>query len=99
MKLLVYTNPVADQEQEFNAWYDDVHVKELLEIPGLLAATRFKVCPLEPDQPLPHSYLAVYDVESEGVMHEIIKRSSSGQLTMSPAMDVSSMLVNLVDEM
>ena len=38
--LLVHTNVAsAEQEQEFNDWYDKVHIPQLLErIPGLVTA-------------------------------------------------------------
>jgi len=38
---VVFSNPVADREDEFNEWYDNVHIPELLTVPGMLSATRY----------------------------------------------------------
>ena len=31
---LVYSNPVPGMEDEFNEWYSDRHVHEILRVPG-----------------------------------------------------------------
>jgi hypothetical protein len=41
---IVQTNAVPGQEGEFNAWYDDVHLDDLLRIPGVTAARRSQLC-------------------------------------------------------
>ena len=38
---VVFSNPVAGKEDEFNEWYDKVHIPELLTVPGMLSATRY----------------------------------------------------------
>ena len=40
---LVYSNPVPGMEDEFNEWYSDRHVHEILRVPGYLSAQRFRV--------------------------------------------------------
>ncbi|WP_167480822.1 hypothetical protein [Mesorhizobium waimense] len=37
----VLNNPVEGREAEFNAWYDDRHVHDILRLPGLVSAQRF----------------------------------------------------------
>ncbi|MFN8559281.1 MAG: DUF4286 family protein [Dehalococcoidia bacterium] len=39
--LLVYSNCPEGQEDEFNRWYDTVHVPDLLALDGVVAARRF----------------------------------------------------------
>jgi hypothetical protein len=41
--VLVFSNPVDGKEDEFNAWYDDVHVPEVLRTEGYLGVTRYKL--------------------------------------------------------
>ena len=92
---LVLSNPVPGMEDEFNEWYSDRHVHEIVRVPGYLSAQRFRVTRhrigaagsggmLEPSQ-----YLALYEVE--GDPEEIIARFgeavSAGQVTSSPALD------------
>ncbi|HKR87641.1 MAG TPA: hypothetical protein VJS38_05650 [Phenylobacterium sp.] len=46
-KWLVFTNCADGQDAEFNQWYDDIHLPDLLRIPGIVAASRAR---LSPDQ-------------------------------------------------
>ena len=65
--LLVHTNPVSDsREAEFNDWYDNTHIPEVLGVRGFVAATRYRLA----DAQLAlgahtHRYLAVYEIESD----------------------------------
>ncbi len=43
--LLVYTRPVPGREDEYHAWYDGIHLAEVLTVPGFVAARRFAVEP------------------------------------------------------
>lgn len=63
-KLVVLTNAVPDQDSEFNAWYDNIHLKDILKLPGLVAATRFRmVTSMTGDSH--YRYCAIYDLESD----------------------------------
>ena len=52
------------REDEYNDWYDNVHVPDVLETPGFLAATRYMI--KEP-QSGRRKYLAVYEIETADV--------------------------------
>ncbi|HLZ72873.1 MAG TPA: hypothetical protein VKV26_23460 [Dehalococcoidia bacterium] len=53
------------REEEFNRWYDGTHLPDLLSVPHITAARRFKLSgpanPKEPDA----QYLAIYEIDSE----------------------------------
>lgn len=40
--LLMMTDVADEHEAAFNAWYNDVHIPELLELPGFISAERFR---------------------------------------------------------
>ena len=40
-RLIVFTQPAAGQEAEYNRWYDEVHLGDVLEVDGFVAAQRF----------------------------------------------------------
>jgi hypothetical protein len=40
---LVFSNPVPGMEDEFNEWYSDRHVHEIVRVPGYVSAQRFRV--------------------------------------------------------
>lgn len=62
---LVFSQPPSGpgEDDEFNTWYDE-HLYEILEIPGYVAAQRFRLKPAveDPNAPSPYRYLAVFEV-------------------------------------
>jgi hypothetical protein len=70
---LVYTNCPADREQEFNDWYEKMHLPDLLTVDGIVAAQRFRL----PDDgsamvspagaPAGARYLALYELDTDDV--------------------------------
>ncbi|MCR2793456.1 hypothetical protein NQ156_10325 [Microbacterium sp. zg.Y625] len=68
--LVVHSRPVEGSEDQFNAWYSDVHLPEVLQVEGFVAARRFRFVPAAGEQPpggLP--YLAIYEV-AEGRLEQ-----------------------------
>src|SRR5689334_21704914 len=63
--LIVYSDPVEGREAEFNDWYSNVHIRDVMRIPGSEAVQRF-VCGARqmPGARLPGTgrYLAIYEV-------------------------------------
>lgn len=94
----VFSNPVAGQDREFNDWYDNVHVHEVVAVPGITAAQRYTLDDLElPDDGSgvsapAHRYLTVYevDIDAQTAMKSFLGRLESGDMTLSPALDMSS---------
>ncbi len=66
--LLVLTNPVEGREETFNDWYTNTHLKDVLAVPGIVSAQRFKLAGTQlAPAPHPWSYLALYDVETDNL--------------------------------
>ena len=63
--LMVLTNPVAGKEDEFNDWYTNVHIREIVEVPGIVSAQRFKLAEAQSGPVGSHEYLAIYEVEGD----------------------------------
>ena len=38
---VVLTNPTSGKEAEYNKWYNDQHIPDVLNVPGFVAAQRF----------------------------------------------------------
>ena len=92
--LFVHTNPVSpDRETDFNDWYDNVHVPQVLaNVPGITGASRFVISDASPVRPA-HRYLAVYDIEADepgDVVRSLGEAVAAGKLDMSDAMDMSN---------
>jgi hypothetical protein len=58
----VFSSP--DHEAAWNDWYDNVHVPELLSVPGFVSAVRFRQLGTE------GQYLAMYEIEHPDVFSE-----------------------------
>lgn len=68
---MVKVNPPDAQEKEWNNWYNNKHVADRLLIPGFTSARRFAVIPGIPKEYAiagEAKYLALYDLESVGVL-------------------------------
>ncbi len=86
--LVVATDVPADREEEFNRWYDQEHVYELLAIPGFLDAARYQVVRgLEFGGGGGPKYLAIYELESpEVIWSEQFQRHAANPSTWSRRM-------------
>ncbi len=64
--LIVETGPVEGHDDDWNAWYDEVHIPEILEkIPGFHAATRYELPAGADPGPEGQDYCTVYEIEAE----------------------------------
>ena len=64
--LLVFTNATPGDDEEFNRWYDEVHLKEVLETPGFVAAERFDLNDAQmAEADRAHRYLSIYEIEGD----------------------------------
>jgi hypothetical protein len=68
-KFIVLTDPVAGQEDEYNNWYTNRHLDDVVGLEGFAAAQRFRF--IDPDrdsdEPAPTRYLAIYDVSEDQI--------------------------------
>jgi hypothetical protein len=53
------------REREFNDWYDNVHLPDMLEVEGLVKATRWMTA--ENAEGQQRRYLALYEVETDDI--------------------------------
>jgi hypothetical protein len=53
------------REDEYNRWYDDVHLGEVLEIPVITGAQRFELTEVQMSDEQDFRYLAVYEFDCE----------------------------------
>lgn len=88
--LLLATSGVHEGRQaEFDAWYDNVHLRDVCAVPGVISGRRFVVHPASPSQP-PVPNMAIYEIEVDdpvSVLAELGKRIQSGEMAISPALN------------
>jgi len=56
-------------EEEFNDWYTNTHLKDILTVPGYVRATRYKLSSAQvmADDQLSYRYLALYEIETDDI--------------------------------
>jgi hypothetical protein len=97
-KMIVLTNPVDGREAEYNDWYDNQHLADVLAVEGISAARRYDLVPGPPGAgPPSHRYLAIYDVEGdpEKVMEELARRGQDGSMPISESLDMNSIQMSI----
>jgi hypothetical protein len=94
-KLIVLSNPVGDRDEEFNRWYDDVHLGDVLKVPGVVGAERYRFRSGEG-----WKYLAVYDLDCEdpaSVEQELMARVGSNAIPLSEALDMTRLFMGAAE--
>ena len=87
-KLLATTSAKAGRDEEFNAWYDDRHMPDVLAVPGFVSAERFISMTNEGPK-----YLAIYEVETDDIaatMAEFGRRPGTDLMPVSDSLDFSA---------
>ena len=87
-KLVVLSDALDQRDDEFNDWYDNVHLKDVLAVDGIVAAQRFKL--LSGDK---WKYLALYELECEDpapVVEELQSRAGTDVMAISDAFDLAN---------
>ena len=87
---VVFTNPTEGREDEYNDWYDNTHLSDVLKVEGFVAAQRFKLSVTDPSQEFPHRYMALYEVESDDlakVAQALSEAGESGAMFISESLD------------
>ena len=91
-KLIALSNPVEGKDEEFNTWYADEHVADILAIPGIRRAERFRLA----TEKGKYKYLAVYEIEADDVnvpLTELRRRLRSGEIVLSESMQQDDVLL------
>jgi hypothetical protein len=94
--LIVLSNAAAGRDDEFNDWYNNRHLPDVLSVEGFEAAQRFRLSDeqLRPGEPLPHRYLAVYDIDAPELatpLRLLLSGVMDGTIPLSETLDVGSL--------
>ncbi len=91
-QLEVSSRAVPGREADYNRWYDETHVREVLALPGFLACQRYtRIAAGSPGSPADGESVAFYEVETDdphALLQSLFAASPNMQLT--DAIDVQS---------
>ena len=68
---MALTNAVDDREDEYNDWYNNTHLKDVLNVPGFVSAQRFRLSSAQRMANPPYKYLAIYEIETDDIHRTI----------------------------
>jgi hypothetical protein len=64
-RLLAMTNAKSGREAEYNCWFDEVHIPDVLAVDGFVSAQRFRLAPAQrTPAPHPYQFAAIYELET-----------------------------------
>ena len=99
---VVLSNPTTPgQEAEYNEWYNKIHIPDVLNVPGFVAAQRFTLADAQlGDGPHAHRYLALYEIETDDAkttLKELQKRVGTADMVMSDGIDMKGISAGLFE--
>jgi len=94
--VIQFTSAARPGEDEvFNRWYDDVHVPDVLAIPGFLSCQRYRVVDAAASRP---RYVASYEVESDDPQATLGQLFNSGnKMVISPSLDKEQVTITILE--
>jgi hypothetical protein len=89
-KMVVFTNAVDGKDKEFNDWYQNTHLKDIVSIKSFVQAQRFRFhTNIVPGGTDPARYMAIYDIETDDInaaLAAMNERASSGRMPLPESM-------------
>lgn len=92
---IAFSAPAAGGEDDFNQWYDEIHLAEALALPGHVGAHRYQLSAsqLPAMPPSPYEYLTIYELDRPPAEPVAALRAEleSGAITLPDAIDAESL--------
>jgi hypothetical protein len=91
--MIALTNAKPGRDAEFLAWYRDIHLAEVLSVPGVITAQLGAVVDIPAAGKAAYGYTGLYTIEAENpatVFEEMMRRYVAGEMTACDAMDPAS---------
>jgi hypothetical protein len=98
-KLVVLANPTDGREEEFNEWYSNIHLADIVAVPGFRSAQRFK---LKEPMGFEHRqrYLAIYEMECDdpqAVVETLYSLRDTPAMILSGTLDLRTIVSGLFE--
>src|SRR4051812_30691352 len=94
---LVRTGPSSpERADEYNHWYDTIHLPDLLDVKGVVGASRYQVASVQQGGAAIEGprYLAIYEVEIEDLsdfFDDMMRAATDGSMRMSDSLGTEMM--------
>jgi hypothetical protein len=97
---VVLSAPVAGREDEYNRWYSEQHLRDVIAVPGFVSAQRFKMIEAGSSGAPAQRYMAIYTMRTdhpEALIDTLRTLVESGQMVMSEAFDQDNLATILYE--
>lgn len=97
---VVHSNPVAGREDEYNDWYSNRHLADVVAVPGFVSAQRFRLTDGEEEGRPSQKYMAIYTMETdapEKTLEHLTSLVETGAMHMSEAFSMEGMATHLYE--
>jgi hypothetical protein len=87
---VVLSNPMPGKEDDYNRWYTETHLQDMLAVPGFTAAQRFALAETSDGAPASFKYCALYEATTDdprGMLDEVLRRAGGLTMPIDPGMD------------
>lgn len=91
-RCIVMSNPVPGREDEYNDWYDNRHMDDVLSIPGFVRVQRFEYAASLSGESSGFKYLSIYEIDSDDIVKtidELTAAAGTSRLPISEALDTT----------
>jgi hypothetical protein len=86
--LLVHSAPANGRDSEYNTWYDNTHLPDVLRVDGFVAARRFVAAPGVHGEMPALPYLAIYEIETDDLPAALAALSAAAKdMEIHPSFD------------
>jgi hypothetical protein len=90
--MLILSRPAPGCEAQYDDWYQNVHLEQMLSLKGFKAAQRFRL-ERSLGQRDAYPYAAIYEIETndlDGVLEELYREAGSQRLMIDVSLDRES---------
>lgn len=95
---MAFTNAAEGRDDEYNDWYTNQHVLDVLCVPGIMAAQRFRLSE-QSRAAFGYRYLAIYETEADSpadIHMAVAERAGTARMPRSDAMSPDRLFLDLV---
>jgi hypothetical protein len=99
-KLVVLSDAQEGREDEFNDWYTNEHLDDIVALPGFRSAKRYRLRSLTMGA-FTNKYLAIYDMDAEDpekAVEHMLTLQDTPAMPISPAFDLDTVNVAVFEE-
>jgi hypothetical protein len=97
---VVRSAAIAGREDEYNLWYSQRHLKDVIAVPGFISAQRFRLTDPAADGVPSQHYMAIYTMRTDdpdALLEKLRNLVETGAMEMSEALDPDNLVTILYE--